>query len=43
MVNFPSGLNNLQLKVDDLNADKLETVSADLKNISDVVSKKVVK
>ena len=43
LVNFPSGLNNLQPKVDDLNVDKLETVSLDLKNISDVVSKKVVK
>ena len=33
LVNFPSGLNNLKTKVDDLNVCKLKTVPMDLKKL----------
>ena len=36
-------LHNLKTKLDDLDADKLETVPLDLKNLSDGVHKQVVK
>ena len=42
-VNVPSGLNNLKTKVDGLDVGKLKTVPIDVKKISDVVSKEVVK
>ena len=34
---------NLKTKVDDLHVDKLKTVPADLKNLSDIVDEQVVK
>ena len=43
LVNVPTGRNNLQTKVDNLDVDKLKTASIDLKKLSDVVSKEVVK
>ena len=43
LANVPSCLNNLKTKVDDLDVDKLKTVLIDLKKLSDLVSKKVVK
>ena len=42
-INVLSSLNSLKTKVDDLDADKLKTVPVDLKKLSDVVSKEVVK
>ena len=43
MVNVLGGLNSLNTKVYHLDVDKLKTVPADLKKLSDVVSKEVVK
>ena len=43
MVNVPTSLNNCKTKVDDLDVGKLKTVPIDLKDLSDVVSKEVVK
>ena len=43
MVNIPTTLNNLKIKVDDLDVGKLKTVTIDLKKLSDVVDKKVAK
>ena len=43
MVNFPANLNNLKAKVDDLDDDKLKIIPRDLKKLSDVVDKIVVK
>ena len=43
LVNIPTTLNNLKIKVDDLDVGKLKTVTIDLKKLSDVVDKKVVK
>ena len=43
MVNVEPGLYNLKSKVDDLDADKLKTAPVNLKQLSDVVSKNVVK
>ena len=45
MFNVPivSGVNNLKIKLDDLDVGKLKAVSVDLKKISDVVSKEIVK
>ena len=45
MFNVPivSGVNNLKIKLDDLDIGKLKAVSVDLKKISDVVSKEIVK
>ena len=42
LVNVPVSLNNLKTKVDDINVDKLETVSIDLKKISDEVDNEVL-
>ena len=41
--NVPTSLNNLRAKGDDLDVGKLETVSVDLKKLSDVVDNEVVK
>ena len=45
MVNVPTGLNNLETKIYDLDVDKLKTSCGfvDLKKLSDVVSKEVVR
>ena len=40
---IPTSLNNLKIKVDDLDVGKLKTVPVDLKKLSDVVSHEVVK
>ena len=37
LVNFPTGLNTLETKVDDLDVAKLNTVPADLKKLFEVV------
>ena len=42
LVNVTVSLNNLKTKVDDINVDKLETVSIDLKKISDEVDNEVL-
>ena len=36
-------MNNLKIKVDDLDIGKLKTVPADLKKLSDVVDNEIVK
>ena len=36
-------MNNLKIKLDDLNVDKLKTVPKDLEKLSDLMSKEVVK
>ena len=43
LVNVPSGFNNLKERVDDLDTGKLKTVPIDLKELSEVLSKEVVK
>ena len=43
LVNFATSLNNLKTKIGHLDVGKLMTVPVDLKKISDVVSKEVVK
>ena len=43
LVHGLTGLNDLKTKVDDLDVHKLNTVPVDLKKLSDVVSKEVVK
>ena len=43
MVNAPTSLNNLKTKANDLDVGKLKTVSADFKNLSDVVDNEAVK
>ena len=43
LVNIPSGLTNLKTKVGDLDVDNLKTVPVDLKKLSHVVSKGVLK
>ena len=43
LVNVLNSLNNLKTKVDDLSVGKLKTVPIDLKKLSDVASKDVVK
>ena len=43
LVNVLTTLNVLKIKVDDLDADKLKTVTIDLKKLSDVVDKRVSK
>ena len=43
LVNVPTSLNNLKTKVHDLNIGKLKTVPIDSKQVSDVMSQKVVK
>ena len=43
MVNVPTSLDNLKTKIDELDVGKLKTVPVDLKKLSDVVDKQVVK
>ena len=43
LVSIPSGLNNLKTKVGDLDFDNLKTVPVDLKKLSHVVSKEILK
>ena len=43
MVNVPASLNNLKTKVDDLDVDKLKTLTIDLKNWIYIVNKEVAK
>ena len=43
LVKVPTGLNDLQTKVDNLDVGKLKTASADLKKLGDVQSKNVIK
>ena len=42
-VNVPNSLNNLRIKVSDLDVGKLKTVPIGLKKLSDVVANKVVR
>ena len=43
LVNFPTSLSNLKIKVDDLDVGNQKTVLVDLKKLSDVVDNEVVK
>ena len=43
LINFPTSLNNLKTKIDNLDVGKLKAVPVDLKKLSDIVSKEVVK
>ena len=43
LVNVSTSLNNLKTKVDDLNVGKLKSVPIDLKKLSSVKDKNVVK
>ena len=43
MVNVPTSLNNCKTKADDVDVGKLKTVLIDMKELGDVVDKKVVK
>ena len=43
LVNVPRSLDNLKTKVNDLDVDKMKIVPVDLKKLSVVVSKEVVK
>ena len=43
MTNFPTSLNNLKTKVNDLDVGKLKTTPVNLKKLSDVVDNEVVK
>ena len=43
LVNIPRSLDNLKTKVNDLDVDKMKIVPVDLKKLSVVVSKEVVK
>ena len=43
LVNVLTSFNKLKTKVDDLDVVKLKTLSIDLKNLSDLLDKKVVK
>ena len=43
MTRFPTSLNNLKTKIDDLDIGKLKTVPVNLKKVSDVVDNEVVK
>ena len=42
-VDVPTSLNNLKIKVDDLDVGKLKTVATDLQKLSAVVDNQVVK
>ena len=42
-VNVSAGLKNLKTEVDDLDIGKLKTVPKDLKKLSDVVNREVIK
>ena len=43
MVTVLTSLNNVKIKVDDLDVGRLKTVIADLKKLSDVVDNEIVK
>ena len=43
LTRFPTSLNNLKTKIDDLDIGKLKTVPVNLKKVSDVVDNEVVK
>ena len=43
LINVVTSLNNLKTKVNDLDVDKLKTVSVDLKKLSNMVDNEVVK
>ena len=43
LVNVPTGLNDLKTKIDELDVGRLKTASIDLKKLSNVMSKEVVK
>ena len=43
LVNVPTGLDNLKIKIVDANVGKLKIFPMDLKILSDVLSKEVVK
>ena len=43
MVHFPTSLNNLKTKLDDLDVGKSKTVSVDLKKLSDIIDNEVAK
>ena len=43
LVNVPTSLNNLETKMADLGVGKLKEISIDLKEISDVVDKQLIK
>ena len=43
LVNFPTSLNNLKTKLDDLDVEKLKTVPIELKKLSDAVDNDLVK
>ena len=43
LVNVPTSSNNVKTKLDDLDVDKLKTVPTDLKILSDIVNKQVVR
>ena len=43
MINVPTSFYNLKTKVDDLDIGKLKTISVDLKKLSNIVGKQVVK
>ena len=43
MINVPNSLNNLKTKKDNLDIGKLKTAPVDLKKLSDVVSKEIIK
>ena len=43
IINFPTNLNNLKTKIDDLYVGKLKPVPVDLKKLSDAVDNEVVK
>ena len=43
LVNVSTSLNNLKIKVDDLDLGKLKTVPVDLKKLSDAVDNEIVK
>ena len=43
LINVSASLNNLEMQVDNLHVGKLKTVHVDLKSLSDIVHKQVVK
>ena len=43
LINVPTSLNNLKTKKDNLDIGKLKTAPVDLKKLSDVVSKEIIK
>ena len=43
LINVPSGLNSLKRKIDNLDINKLKTVRIDLKTLSDIADKNVLK